>query len=140
MITQSLSAQKLSKKEAKQLLEASFNYLKMGDSISFVNMWYFDNTSRPATQKTFAKQAAYESFYELRSFLDTALAMNLPFNEIDVEKMETKFGYSYKIKGWFEYDKKKAYYKGYGFLLGYYDNRWAFRCYPETSISYRADK
>ncbi|MBI2723342.1 MAG: hypothetical protein HYX39_14305 [Bacteroidetes bacterium] len=136
IIGHSLSAQKLTKKEAKQLIETSLNYLKTDDSVSFVKMWYFDDTPRQATKQPFKNHAAYESYRELKRFLDTAITKNLPIVDMDIEKMDSDSGYTYKIKGWFKYDEKRAYYKGYGFLLGYYENRWAFRFYPETSISY----
>lgn len=140
IITCNSFGQKLSKKEAQQILDKTLGYLKTNDTTSFVNLWHLDDTPRPYNKKVYTKQDAVEEFIELKSFLDTALTNNLPFDEIDVEKMESyeKYKVKYKIKGWFKYDEKKKYYKGYGFLIDNINGRWGFRFTAETSISYRS--
>jgi hypothetical protein len=135
-----LPAQKISKAEAKQLLVKTLDCLKTNDTAAFVNMWYFDDTPRPYDKTIFAKQDAVEEFIELKKFLDTALTQNLPFDAIDVEKMSSfgKYKVKYKIKGWFKYDEKLKYYKGYGFLADYINKQWLFRFTVERSTSYRS--
>lgn len=132
--------QKINKKEAQQILEKTLGYLKTNDTTSFVSLWHFDETPRPYNKKVYTKRDAIEEFIELKSFLDTALVRNLPFDEIDVEKMSSyeKYKVKYKIKGWFKYDEKQKYYKGYGFLIDKINGKWCFRFAAETSISYRS--
>lgn len=139
-ITINSFGQKISKKEAQQILEKTLGYLKTNDTTSFVNLWHFDDTPRPYNKKIYTKRDAVEEFIELKSFLDTALTKNLPFDEIDVEKMDSyeKYKVKYKIKGWFKYDEKQKYYKGYGFLIDNFDGKWGFRFTAETSTSYRS--
>ena len=139
-VTVNLFGQKISKKEARQILDKTFGYLKTNDTASFVSLWYLDDTPRPYNKKVYMRQNAVEEFIELKSFLDTALAKNLPFDEIDVEKMDSyeKYKVKYKIKGWFKYDEKQKYYKGYGFLIDYINGKWVFRFTAETSTSYRS--
>lgn len=139
-ITVNSFGQKISKKEAQQILEQTLGYLKANDTTSFVNLWHFDDTPRPYNKKVYTKRDAVEEFVELKSFLDTALTKNLPFDEIDVEKMDSyeKYKVKYKIKGWFKYDEKQKYYKGYGFLIDNINGKWGFRFTAETSTSYRS--
>ncbi len=139
-MTVNLFGQKITKKEAQQILEKTLAYLKTNDTASFVNLWHFDDTPRPYNKKVYTKLDAVEEFIELKSFLDTALTKNLPFDEIDVEKMDSyeKYKVKYKIKGWFKYDEKQKYYKGYGFLIDNINGKWGFRFTAETSTSYRS--
>ena len=139
-ITINSFGQKISKKEAQQILEKSLGYLKTNDTASFVNLWYFDETPRPYNKNIYSRRNAVEEFIMLKSFLDTALTKNLPFDEIDVEKLDSfdKYKVKYKIKGWFKYDEKKSYYKGYGFLIANINGKWVFRFTAETSTSYRS--
>jgi hypothetical protein len=132
--------QKISKKEAQQILEKTLGYLKSNDTTSFVNLWHFDDTPKPYDKKIYTKRDAVEEFIELKSFLDTALTKNLTFDEIDVEKIQSyeKYKVKYKIKGWFKYDERRKYYKGYGFLIDNINGKWGFRFTAETSISYRS--
>jgi len=125
--------QKLTKKEAQQFFDKTLNYLKTGDTTSFVNLWYLDNTQRPYNGKVFTRQNVIEEFNGLKTFLDTALVKNLPFDEIETEKMSNAF---YKIKGWFKYNDK--YLKGYGFLVYFINNKWVFCYTTETSVLTRA--
>lgn len=139
-ITLNSFGQKISKKEAQQILEKTLVYLRTNDTTSFINLWHFDDTPRPYNNKVYKRQDAVQEFIELKSFLDTALTKNLPFNEIDVEKMDSfdQYKVKYKIKGWFKYDDIKKYYKGYGFFIDNINGKWVFRFTGETSISYRS--
>ncbi len=129
--------QKISKKEAQQIFEKTLGYLKTNDTTSFVNLWHFDDTPRPYNKKVYTRRDAVEEFVELKSFLDIAITKNLPFDEIDIEKMDSfkEYNDKYKIKGWFKYDEKKKYYKDYGFLIYTVNGKWGFRFTTETSIS-----
>ena len=139
-ITLNSFGQKIAKKEAQQILDKTLSYLKTNDTASFVNLWYFDDTPRPYNKKVYKRQDAVEEFIMLKSFLDTALTKNLPFDEIDVEKMDSydQYKVKYKIKAWFKYDDNKKYYKGYGFLIDNINGKWVFRFTGETSIAYRS--
>jgi hypothetical protein len=139
-ITLNSFGQKISKKEAQLILDKTLGYLKTNDTASFVNLWYFDETPRPYNKKVYKRQDAVEEFIALKSFLDTALTKSLPFDEIDVEKMDSydQYKVKYKIKAWFKYDDSKKYYKGYGFLIDNINGKWVFRFTAETSISYRS--
>ena len=133
--------QKISKKEAQQLLQNTLKYLKTGDTTAFANQWYFDNTGRPYNNKVFTRQDAVSEFYELKFFLDTALTQNLQFDEVEVENWVdawAKYKVKYKIKGWFLYDARRKYYKGYGVLVDFVDGKWLFRFTFEKSTSYRS--
>ena len=130
--------QKISKKEATQLLEKTITCFKTGDTTSFVNMWYLDKTGRPYDETVFTRQDAIQEFNELKVFLDSALTKNMTFDYVDVEKFDwVKYKVKYKIKAWFKYDDKRKYYKGYGVLIDFVDGKWFFRFTFEQSTSYR---
>ena len=134
-----LQAQKISKKEAQKLLEKTIACLKSGDTTSFANLWNFDNTGRPYDKTVFTRQNAIQEFYELKMFLDTALVKSIPFDNVEVEdfKSWSKYKVKYKIKAWFKYDDGRRYYKGFGVLVDFIDNEWAFRFTFEQSTQFR---
>jgi len=132
--------QKISKKEATQLLEKTVASLKIGDTTAFASLWYLDNTGRPYDKSLFTRQDISEEFKELKVFLDTALSTNMKFDYVDVEDFSSfsKYKVKYKIKAWYLYDKKQKYYKGFGVLVDYIDNKWVYRFTFEHSINYRS--
>lgn len=130
-----LYGQKLSKKQARQILETAVTCLKTSDTTTFANLWYFDNTPAPFHTKSFTEQTATSYFHYLREFVDTALAQNLLIDDIEISKVAAdqqalNFG-KYNIKAWFKYNEK--YYKGFGFFLDYINDKWVVRYIPDTS-------
>jgi hypothetical protein len=139
IICQVSFAQKISKKEAQQLLEKTITCLKTADTTAFANLWYIDDTGRPYDKSVFTRKHTVEEFNELKVFLDTALAKNWAFDYVDVDdfKSWSKYKVKYKIKAWYKYDEKLKYYKGFGVLVDFIEGKWAFRFTFEHSTSYR---
>lgn len=130
LFAQSLYGQKITHKEARQLIDKTIESLKKSDTATFIGLWgenhAFEDckTSRETHQREFA---------ELKIFLDTALAQNLKIANIEIEKLDIKQDHSqYNIKAWFEYNKN--YNKGIGLFLTYADHKWVVCLKPETSI------
>ncbi len=132
--------QKISKKESTELLEKTVASLKNNDTAAFASLWYLDNIGRPYDQSLFTRKDIVEEFNELKVFLDTALAKNMKFDYVDVENISNweKYKVKYKIKAWYLYDAKRKYYKGFGVLVGYIDNKWVYRFTFEESINWRS--
>lgn len=134
-LSTTLFGQKISKKEARQLLEKAITHLKSSDSASFIGLWYTGKYKWPYHDRPFTRQDIQDNFYYLQEFLDTALNRNLKINHIEIysveaEKMSRDFG-TYNIKAWFKYDKN--YYKGFGFFVEFIDNKWVVLFNPDTS-------
>ena len=132
--------QKVSKKEATALLEKTVASLKNNDTTAFASLWYLDNIGRPYDQSLFTKKDIVKEFNELKVFLDTALVTNMKFDYVDVETISKweKYRVKYKIKAWYLYDTKCKYYKGFGVLVDYIDNKWVYRFTFEQSINWRS--
>jgi hypothetical protein len=132
--------QKISKREATELLEKTVASLKANDTTAFASLWYLDSIGRPYDKSLFTRQDIREEFNELKIFLDTALAKNMPFDYVDVEKIShwEKYKVKYKIKAWYLYDAKRKYYKGFGVLIAYIDNKWVYRFTFEQSTNWRS--
>lgn len=119
----------ISKKEARQLLQNAWSYLKISDIASFINLWQEENIAA-------SKQKITSEFNFLREFLDTALARNLKIDDVEIEKHNLKnTDTDYWIKARFKYDEH--YYKGFGFYVAYKNNRLVVRGNPSTSAMRR---
>lgn len=119
-------AQSISKKEAHELLEKAYSYLKTSDTTSFINLWQEENTAA-------SKQKITSEFNFLREFLDTALTRNLKIDNVEIEKYNLKnTDTKYWIKAWFKYDEHN--YKGFGFYVAYKSKRWVVRNTLSTSM------
>ena len=141
--SQMLFAQKMSNKEASQLLTKAVSCLKTNDTSAFVNLWYLDNSGRPYDNSPFTKKDILAEFNELKIFLDTALSKNLNFDDVEIKDekdvskhSENKFS-SNKILAWYLYDAKRKYYKGFGVRTVYVNQQWYFRYTVQYSISNR---
>ena len=132
--------QKISKKEATAMLEKTVASLKSGDTTAFASLWYLDNTGRPYDNSVFTRKDITEEFNELKVFLDTALATNMKFDYVDVDDFHSfsKYKVKYKVKAWYLYDAKRKYYKGFGVLVDFIDNKWVYRFTFEQSINWRS--
>ena len=124
--------QTMSKNEAKQFLEKSWNYLKVSDSSSFLSLWDLNKKSMEHQGLPMSNKFITGNFDFMKEFLDTALAQNLKMDDIEIEPenlegTDTK----YWIKAWFKYNKH--YYKGFGFYVAYDDGKWVARNSPSTS-------
>ena len=128
--------QTISKKAARQFLEKSWNYLKVSDSVSFIDLWNLNKTALEHEGRPISRKYIAEDFEAIKAFLDTALNQNLKmdFVEVDKENLEgtdTK----YWIKAWFKYNKH--YSKGFGFYVAYDQGKWVVRNSPSTSYMRR---
>ena len=128
--------QTIRKKEARQFLEKSLNYLKTSDSASFAGLWNLNKAALEHQGRPWDKQQIIGNFDFMKKFLDTALKQNLRMDYVEIEKenlegTDTK----YWIKAWFKYNKH--YYKGFGFYVAYNDGKWVVRSSPSTSYMRR---
>ena len=124
--------QTITKKEARDLLEKAWSYLKTSDTAAFISLWMPDNSSVSYHKRPYTKQEIKNDFIQVKDFLDTALTRNLIIDNIEIEKenlenTDTK----YWIKAWFKYDEH--YYKGFGFYVAYKNEKWVVRDSPSTS-------
>jgi hypothetical protein len=135
LLALTVSAQKLSKREAKQLLNKAITCLKNNDEAGFTNLWLLDNTAWTYHERPFAEKDVKAHFDELKLFLDTALTQNLKIADIDIEKWDKeegkKYASIYNIKVWFKYNK--SYQKGMGFNVDYVNGKWVCRFAPDYS-------
>ena len=130
-----LYGQKMTKKQARQILEKAIKSLRTADSTTFVSLWHFDGKSAPYHNQPFTEITARSYFHYLEEFLDTALIRDLKIDDIEIDKVNAEqqamnFG-KYNIKAWFKYNDK--YYKGFGFFLDYINEKWVVRFIPDTS-------
>ena len=131
--------QTISKKEAQQFLEKSWNYLKMKDSVSFANLWSLNDSVSKNHRRPHTTKELFEWYSEIREFLDTALTRNLNIDYIETEKMNLQgMDTQYWIKAWFKYNEH--YYKGYGFYIAHKQDKWIVRDYPSTSTFSQVSK
>ena len=134
-ITSVLYGQKITKKQARQILEKAITSLQTEDSTTFISLWHFDGTAAPYHNNPFTESSARSYFYYLREFLDTAISRNLKIDGVEIDRVNTEqqalnFG-KYNIRAWFKYNDK--YYKGFGFYLDYINDKWMVRFIPDTS-------
>ena len=128
--------QTMTKKDARQLLEKAWSYLKTSDTASFINLWQPDNSSSTAHQQPYTRQEIKNDFSQLQDFLDTAWAQNLIIDNIEIEKDNLKnTDTEYWIKAWFKYDEH--HYKGFGFYVAHKNNMWVVRQSPTSSARQR---
>ncbi|MES2680130.1 MAG: hypothetical protein V4635_09610 [Bacteroidota bacterium] len=134
-ISTALYGQKLTKKQARQILGKAISSLQSSDSTTFVSLWHFSGTPPACDNHPFTEKTAITYYHYLREFLDTALTHNLKIDNIDIEKTDAEqqalnFG-KYNIKAWFKYADK--YYKGFGFYMDFIEGKWVVRFSPDTS-------
>jgi len=129
-----VSAQKLSKKEAKQMLDKTLTCLKNNDTTTFINLWYVDNAVWPYHERPFQTEDVKDHFEGLREFLDTALAQDFKIETIEIEKQnknDTNYCAQYKIMAGFRYTR--FYGKGIAFNVDLINGKWLYRFEPDYS-------
>ncbi len=134
--------QKLSKKEARQILEKAWNCVKTSDTLGFVKLWIIDNKQWPYHAESFDAKQVELNFLGFKEFFDTALAKNMKFDEVEcdtVEHIDPHYDFSkYYIKAWFKYNNN--YRKGFGFYMDYINKQWLIRFSPDYSYESRSSK
>jgi hypothetical protein len=135
-----VNGQRLSKREASQILNTAYESLQRSDTSVFTSLWHLDNAPWPYHERQYKQSEVVRDFEHLREFLDTAIRRKLPFSEIEVTRVykgisTENFG-KYRITGWFDYDKH--YSKGFGFFVDYVNGCWLVRFSPETSSVVRS--
>ncbi|MGZ4059093.1 MAG: hypothetical protein ACXVPU_08700 [Bacteroidia bacterium] len=135
--TINMSGQKISKEEAQVLLDKAFTALKNSDTTSFLDLWFFDNSTWFASDKPFTKQDARIVFKEIKVFLDTALTTNMKIDEIEITPYENEENVKGKIKAYYKYDSKTNYIKAVGYNIDYVNKKWVFRFHPEYTTGFR---
>jgi hypothetical protein len=136
VISTTATAQRMTKKVAREIIEKSLTCLKTGDTATFISMWKLDDMKWPYHDRAFQKKDVIANFKFMREFIDTAVIQNLPIDEIEIEpffltdSVETPI--SHTIRVWFRYND--LYFKGYGLHMQYIDDRWFARFDPDTSI------
>lgn len=130
------NGQTISNKEARQLLENTWNYLKTSDSISFISLWSLNDSISIHQRRPHKKKEIMGNFTFMKEFLDTALNRNLAIDYIDIDKFKLEdTDTKYWIEAWFQYNKH--YYKGFGLYIAYMNNKWIVRDDVSTSTLYR---
>ncbi|MCG3166598.1 MAG: hypothetical protein POELPBGB_02378 [Bacteroidia bacterium] len=130
-------AQKPTKQEARQLFDNALTALKNSDPTSFANLWHLSNDMLVKRQKPFIADDVQAHYEEMKVFLDTALALNLTIDEIEISKesyldtiaKSSDFCY---IKMWFKYNKH--YLKGIGFNVIQIKDKWLVAFDPDYSV------
>jgi hypothetical protein len=128
----SAKAQKLSKKEATQILNQGWDYAKSHDSIAFSKLYSLNDDNSMQHRRPKSVEEVYTYCKIIHTWLDTAITRNLKIKSIEMEEMNLEgTDAQYWIKAWFQYDKN--YYKGFGFYIAYFNDAWYVRDCPSTS-------
>jgi hypothetical protein len=138
LVATNLSAQRLPKKTAKELMEKCFTSLQTSDTVAFVSLWQPNDSPWPYHERPFTKKELISTFIQMQQFLDTALTENMALYSFDVERADSVVGTRYTIRVWFKYNP--YYYKGYGLHVDYIGDKWVCRFYPDTSYIIRPRK
>jgi hypothetical protein len=134
-ISMMAQAQKLTKKEARRILQTAYDCLKENDSLRFVKLWHIDDMAPPYHSSPFTEKNVMLYFHYYHEFIDTAIQKNISIesmnmSKVDDEMQKMNFG-KYKVSAWFRYGEN--YYKGFGFFLDFINNEWKVRYLPESS-------
>lgn len=131
--------QTMTKKEAQQFLQKSWDYVKMKDSVSFSNLWSLNDSISKNHRRPHTTEETFGDYRAVREWLDTALTRNLKIDYVEVEQMNLKgTDTKYWIKAWFKYNDH--YYKGYGFYIAYFNDKWVVRDNTTTSTFMQVKK
>ncbi len=134
-LTLSVSGQKLSKKEAKKILENAWTCIKNSDTSSFIKMWAMDAQQWPYHTVPFDVQQIKINYYDFKSYFDTALAKNMKFDAVECDTVELNDPHrsfaKYYIRAWFK--NTPTFKKGFGFYMDYINNKWLIRFSPDYS-------
>lgn len=125
-------AQKPSKKDAKAILNKSWNCIKYNDSAAFVTLWGNEELTKTNPVRPHSNGEIHNNLFYLRDFLRVAIENNMDITFMEIEKnkldgTDTK----YWVKAWFKNQQNT--YIGYGFYIAYEQNKWVVRDYPSTS-------
>lgn len=127
------NAQKLSKKEATQILNQGWDYAKSNDSIAFLTLYSLNDANSMQHRRPKSIEEVYTYCTMIHAWLDTAITRNLKIKSIEIEEMNLEgTDAQYWIKAWFQYDKN--YNKGFGFYMAYFNDAWYVRDCPSTSL------
>ena len=132
LISQSILAQTLSKKEARQILQKAWTATLTNDSIAFAKLWSLNDSESKKHRRPHSENEVYADFRAVREWLDTAITRKLTIENIGLED-DTLQGtdVKYWIMAWFKYNAH--YSKSFGFYLASHDGRWVVR--DNTSAS-----
>jgi hypothetical protein len=132
LISLGTKAQHPGKKEAKELFEKTFVYLKVGDERGFIDLWS-TATSSLSHQVPVTVSELREHFAEMRVFLDTALKSNMQIDEVLTEKLKKEeadeLGAKGRITAIFNYGD--SYRKGISFYVDKVGEKWMIRSAPD---------
>ena len=90
IILASASAQKISEQEAQQLMEKAWGYIKISDSISFVNLWTPEDSAGEKLHIPAESTELNRSFNRLKDFLEPARSKNLAIDHIIIAEENTR--------------------------------------------------
>jgi hypothetical protein len=127
-----VKAQHMGKKEAKELFEKTFVYLKVADERAFIDLWS-TATSSLSHQVPVTVSEMREHYAEMRVFLDTALKSNMQIDEVLTEKLKKEeadeLGAKSRITAIFNYGE--GYRKGVSFYVDKVKEKWMIRSAPD---------
>jgi hypothetical protein len=130
-------SQKLSKKDAKTILEKAWSCVKSNDTASFRKMWILDKEQWPYHTVPFTVQEIMNNFYDFKVYFDKPLAGNMKFDEVGcdtVPRNDPHAGFSkYYIVAWFKLADNTR--KGFGFYMDYVGDKWLIRFSPDYVVS-----